>query len=140
MEKLKRIESILTACQAAMESSTKEDIVREMDVAKEICRELMESKNLSDINVELTEELPDGSARFNVSASKETMCQLFESFFANAVTRGIKDCVDDVNAFCALSAARDLEQVLVQFDESLNSPIREMRQRLSVALRAFWGV
>ena len=94
-------------------------------------------------NVELLKENEDGSAVFQVSGSDDSMKQLFEAFFCQAVINGILMTEKGTARYSAqqrvIDAARDLEVLLEAWetneDFDYDPVVKNARRELAEALR-----
>jgi hypothetical protein len=94
-------------------------------------------------NVEMVEEHEDGSATFAVTGSKESMKQLFQAFFTQAVINGVLLTKEKNDQYCAqqraLEMARDLEVLLRKWETSddfdYDPMVKATRVELSKALK-----
>jgi hypothetical protein len=81
-----------------------------------------DSEDRPSFNVEMVEEHEDGSATFAVTGSKESMKQLFQAFFTQALINGILLTKEKNDQYCAqqraLEMARDLEVLLRKWETS----------------------
>jgi hypothetical protein len=81
-----------------------------------------DSEDRPSFNVEMVEEHEDGSATFAVTGSKESMKQLFQAFFTQAVINGVLFTKEKNDQYCAqqraLEMARDLEVLLRKWETS----------------------
>lgn len=97
----------------------------------------------SRFNVDLVKEHEDGSATFQVSGSEQSMEQLFEAFFCQAVINGILLTQEKNDKYCAerrsLELARDLEVLLRKWETSddfdYDPMVKATRFELSKALK-----
>lgn len=97
----------------------------------------------SRFNVDLVKEHEDGSATFQVSGSEQSMKQLFEAFFCQAVINGILLTQEKNDKYCAerrsLELARDLEVLLRKWETSddfdYDPMVKATRFELSKALK-----
>lgn len=96
-------------------------------------------------NVDLIKEHEDGSATFQVSGSKQSMRQLFEAFFCQAVINGVLLTKEKNDRYCAerraLELARDFETLVriwedsaeLDYDPSVKGKREELAKALSEA-------
>jgi hypothetical protein len=106
--------------------------------------EIGESKFPKRLSVELKEEKEDGSAVFEVSGSKEDMHTLFETFFINAVVKGVEVASSEIGIFNAqgevIKQAKELNKYLSVWEESedlnYDPEVKNIRMKLDEAIRA----
>jgi hypothetical protein len=113
------------------------------EAAEEEADEGEDFEDSPSFSVDLVEEHEDGSATFAVTGSKESMKQLFQAFFTQAVINGVlltKEKNDQYSArHRALELARDFEVLLRKWETSddfdYDPMVKATRVELSKALK-----
>jgi len=121
-----------------------DDEESDFKVAALLCEDDSDEYKPTQFNVELVEEHEDGSATFTVSGSKESMKQLFEAFFCQAVINGVLLTKEKNDKYCAerkaLEVARDFEVLLRTWEDSeeldYDPVVKAKRQELTEALKS----
>ena len=103
---------------------------------------------VSTIEVEEVETHEDGSATYQITASKEDMQKLFEAFFKRAIISGILETQESTEKWIAERDALELAAKLVKYldvwensdDLDYAPEVEDVKNALKVALKKVGGL